>query len=93
MRPPAWDCKLRRMGAAVLALSTRALPPRRPAWPPCRSASPGRLQAFDDLLARFGGEGSENPVVGAVHLCLVEGQRVVGAAFLETGTKWVQARH
>lgn len=55
-----------------------------------RSASPGRLQAFDDVLARFAGDGGgDMPVVGAVHLAQVEGQRLVGAAFLDAGSRWV----
>jgi hypothetical protein len=57
----------------------------------CRSASPGRLSAFEDELfagGAGGGEGGgEVPLVGAVAVSIREGQRTVGVAFLDTSSR------
>jgi len=53
-----------------------------------RSASPGRLTAFEDDLFK-GGEAGDAPLVAAVALGYAEGQRVVGVAFLDPGSRWV----
>jgi hypothetical protein len=53
-----------------------------------RSASPGRLAAFEEELFK-GGEGGDAPLVAAVALGYADGQRVVGAAYLDPGSRWV----
>ncbi len=58
-------------------------------WTLARSASPGRLSAFDEEMFRLGSEGADLPVVAAVSLAYVDGQRMVGAAFLDAGARWV----
>ncbi|MEW5316723.1 MAG: hypothetical protein WDW38_008074 [Sanguina aurantia] len=63
-------------------------------WKLTRAASPGRLTAFDEELFRGagggaaaagggGGDVSEVPVVVAVAMAVLEGQRNVGVAFLD----------
>lgn len=54
-----------------------------------RSASPGRLSAFEEELFR-GGEAGDAPLVAAVALGYQEGQRLVGAAYLDPGSRWAQ---
>ncbi|KAI8470492.1 MAG: DNA mismatch repair protein [Monoraphidium minutum] len=53
-------------------------------WKVAKSASPGRLSAFEEELFR-GGEAADAPLVAAVALGYAEGQRTVGAAFLDPG--------
>lgn len=51
-----------------------------------RSASPGRLQAFEEELFKSS-DAADVPVVAAVSLGYVEGQRLVGTAFLDAAAR------
>ena len=85
MQPPPTRLLLQCMRHTMLAACTRGIMPLRNAVQP-RSASPGRLSAFEDELFR-GGEAGDAPLVAAVALGYQDGQRVVGAAYLDPGSR------
>lgn len=55
-------------------------------WKLARSATPGRLSQFEEELFRVS-EVADVPLVAAVVLALVEGQRVVGVAYVDAAAK------
>lgn len=57
---------------------------------PARSASPGRLSLFEEELFRSADMG-DTSVVAAVSLSYVEGQRNVGVAFVDSGSRLLGA--